>query len=269
MTGRYGPIAEAPCGAAAGRAHGAGPASRVADSTVEGVVESHAECESRSAGADVVSHRPPSGLRAGSAAQAPATSRTAGAGSFHSVLLVFRIERVRRGPLRWSGRFVVAPRCLHVHAVRRNGRPSRPIRITAAACSSTSKAATSSAAHWAAGVAFTRTGGNADSRVTASHSASAAIFDAPRTATFDTADTNHSERAARFFVAYLFPVSDSLRDARVRRPVGDQHAHDLVSAVSLHGSGAVHHGDDQRHDQPGGFEDGRRVPRGPGRHLRA
>ena len=31
------------------------------------------------------------------------------------------IESVRRGPLRRSGGFVVAPRCLHVHAVRRDG----------------------------------------------------------------------------------------------------------------------------------------------------
>jgi opacity protein-like surface antigen len=87
-------------------------------------------------------------------------------------------------------------------------------------------------ARWAAGVAFTRTGGNADSRVTASipHPQ---IFDAPRSATFDTADTNHSERAAHFFIAYLFPVSDAVEMRVFAGPSVINVHHDLVSAVAF------------------------------------
>jgi opacity protein-like surface antigen len=87
-------------------------------------------------------------------------------------------------------------------------------------------------ARWAAGVAFTRTGGNADSNITASipHPQ---IFDAPRTATFDTADTNHSERAAHFFIAYLFPVNDSFEARVFAGPSVINVHHDLVSAVSF------------------------------------
>jgi opacity protein-like surface antigen len=87
-------------------------------------------------------------------------------------------------------------------------------------------------ARWAAGVAFTRTGGNADSRVTASipHPQ---VFDSPRTATFDTADTNHSERAAHFFVAYLFPVNDAFEMRVFAGPSVINVHHDLVSAVTF------------------------------------
>jgi hypothetical protein len=87
-------------------------------------------------------------------------------------------------------------------------------------------------ARWAAGVAFTRTGGNADSRVTASipHPQ---IFDAPRSATFDTADTNHSERAAHFFLAYLFPVSESFEMRVFAGPSVINVHHDLVAAVNF------------------------------------
>jgi opacity protein-like surface antigen len=87
-------------------------------------------------------------------------------------------------------------------------------------------------ARWAAGVAFSRTGGNADSRVTASipHPQ---IFDAPRSATFDTADTNHSERAAHFFVAYLFPVNESFEMRVFAGPSVINVHHDLVAAVNF------------------------------------
>jgi opacity protein-like surface antigen len=87
-------------------------------------------------------------------------------------------------------------------------------------------------ARWAAGVAFTRTGGNADSNVTAviPHPQ---IFDAPRTATFDTADTNHSERAAHFFLAYLFPVSDAFEMRVFAGPSVINVHHDLVAAVNF------------------------------------
>jgi opacity protein-like surface antigen len=87
-------------------------------------------------------------------------------------------------------------------------------------------------ARWAAGVAFSRTGGNADSRVTAviPHPQ---IFDAPRTATFDTADTNHSERAAHFFLAYLFPVNDAFEMRVFAGPSVINVHHDLVSAVTF------------------------------------
>lgn len=87
-------------------------------------------------------------------------------------------------------------------------------------------------ARWAAGAAFTRTGGNADSRVTASipHPQ---IFDAPRTATFDTGDTNHSERAVHFFVAYLFPLSDAFEMRVFAGPSVINVHHDLVSAVNF------------------------------------
>ena len=87
-------------------------------------------------------------------------------------------------------------------------------------------------ARWAAGVAFTRMGGNADSNVTAviPH---VQVFDSPRTATFDTADTNHSERAAHFFIAYLFPVSDSVEMRVFAGPSVINVHHDLVSAVNF------------------------------------
>jgi opacity protein-like surface antigen len=87
-------------------------------------------------------------------------------------------------------------------------------------------------ARLAAGVAFTRTGGNADSNVSASipHPQ---VFDAPRTATFDTADTNHSERAAHFFLAYLFPVNDSVEMRVFAGPSVINVHHDLVSAVAF------------------------------------
>jgi opacity protein-like surface antigen len=87
-------------------------------------------------------------------------------------------------------------------------------------------------ARWAAGVAFTRTGGNADSTVTASipHPQ---VFDAPRSATFDTADTNHSERAAHFFIAYLFPVQENFEMRVFAGPSVINVHHDLVSAVAF------------------------------------
>jgi opacity protein-like surface antigen len=87
-------------------------------------------------------------------------------------------------------------------------------------------------ARWAAGAAFTRTGGNADSLITASipHPQ---VFDAPRTATFDTADTNHSERAVHFFVAYLFPVSEAFEMRVFAGPSVINVHHDLVSAVDF------------------------------------
>jgi opacity protein-like surface antigen len=85
---------------------------------------------------------------------------------------------------------------------------------------------------WEAGVAFTRTGGNADSLVTA-NIPHPQVFDSPRTATFDTADTNHSERAVHFFVAYLFPVSEALQMRVFAGPSVINVHHDLVSAVDF------------------------------------
>lgn len=87
-------------------------------------------------------------------------------------------------------------------------------------------------AHWAAGVAFTRAGGNANSHVTASipHPQ---IFDAPRTATFDSNDTNHSERAVHFSIAYLFPVNDAFEMRVFAGPSVINVHHDLVSAVQF------------------------------------
>jgi len=82
------------------------------------------------------------------------------------------------------------------------------------------------------GLAITRTSGEISAPLTASipHPR---IFDAPRTATLDVADANHSETGFHFFASYLFPVTPMI-DVRVfAGPSVYNVSHDLVSAIEF------------------------------------
>jgi opacity protein-like surface antigen len=84
----------------------------------------------------------------------------------------------------------------------------------------------------AAGLAITRTSGDADTRLSATipHPQ---LFDRPRSATFDGSDATHGETGYHLFVSYLVPVSERF-DMRVfAGPSIYRVSHDLVSAIAF------------------------------------
>jgi hypothetical protein len=84
----------------------------------------------------------------------------------------------------------------------------------------------------AAGLAITRSSGDADASVSASIP-NPQVFDRPRSATFTGADATHGETGYHFFVSYLFPASSRLDVRAFAGPSIFRVSHDLVSAVTF------------------------------------